>query len=173
MRDFHLALMILLWKCRQNSASRMYNVPGNDYTPRVIFMLRFQMDIFWYQNYKLVLSLFSCLFEKKSPFIHKFIKSSLFLVSIFYSCFFFFFGFRTFCWNLRRFVMNCLFGMLRVICLFNGHWRLCLQPRGHWSLIHWLGGLCTNKRHALISYKADSECEGVFCRNFGRKKAKC
>lgn len=93
MKDFHLALMILLWKCRQNSASRMYNVPGNDYTPRVIFMLRFQMDIFWYQNYKLVLSLFSCLFEKESPFIHKFIKSSLFLVSIFYSCFFFFLAF--------------------------------------------------------------------------------
>lgn len=36
-----------------------------------------------------------------------------------------------------------------------------------------LRGLCTNKRHALISYKADSECEGVFSRNVGRKKAKC
>lgn len=34
-------------------------------------------------------------------------------------------------------------------------------------------GLCTNKRHALINYKADSECEGVFSRNVGRKKAKC
>lgn len=71
--------MILLWKCRHNTASMKYNVPGNDYTPRVIFMLRFQMDIFWYQNYKLALSLFSCLFEKNHHFFYKFIKSSMFI----------------------------------------------------------------------------------------------
>lgn len=94
MRDFHLALMILLWKCRQNTASMKYNVPGNDYTPRVIFMLRFQMDIFWYQNYKLALSLFSCLFEKNHhAFYQKFIKSGIFIFSdnfLFLFLFFFF-----------------------------------------------------------------------------------
>lgn len=65
--------------------------------------------------------------------------------------------------------MNCLFGMLRVIC------PLTFVPSAKGSLISdsLLRGLCTNKRHALISYKADSECEGVFCRNVGRKKAKC
>lgn len=37
------------------------------------------MDIFWYQNYKLALSLFSCLFEKNHHFFYKFIKSSMFI----------------------------------------------------------------------------------------------
>lgn len=40
------------------------------------------MDIFWYQNYKLVLSLFSCLFEKNHhAFYQKFIKSGIFIFS--------------------------------------------------------------------------------------------
>lgn len=129
MRDFHLALMILLWKCRQNTASMKYNVPGNDYTPRVIFMLRFQMDIFWYQNYKLGLSLFSCLFEKNHhAFYQKFIKSGIFIFSDdFLFLFPFFFCFHTFCKNQRRIVVKWLAWMLmRGLCPFNGHWHLCL-----------------------------------------------
>lgn len=40
------------------------------------------MDIFWYQNYKLGLSLFSCLFEKNHhAFYQKFIKSGIFIFS--------------------------------------------------------------------------------------------
>lgn len=40
------------------------------------------MDIFWYQNYKLALSLFSCLFEKNHhAFYQKFIKSGIFIFS--------------------------------------------------------------------------------------------
>lgn len=31
-------------------------------------------------------------------------------------------------------------------------------------------GLCTNKRHALINYKADSECEFFFVEILAEKK---
>lgn len=52
------------------------------------------MDIFWYQNYKLALSLFSCLFEKNHhAFYQKFIKSGIFIFSdnfLFLFLFFFF-----------------------------------------------------------------------------------
>lgn len=62
--------------------------------------------------------------------------------------------------------MNCLFGMLRVIC------PLTFVPSAKGSLISdsLVRGLCTNKRHALINYKADSECEVFFVEILAEKK---